>query len=124
MAVCSLSQNKSLQKNRLAESQHRRQWLQRDSFCHRAEFPMRCRTQGAVAILLAWAHSRCAGLHYCSATASGATASGISLGKILEAELTRGHAATEHEAAVAIIRHNVIARLHLKRDCRQRLVAH
>ncbi len=42
-------------------------------------------------------------------------ASGISLGEIFETKLPRGHAAPEHQSAVAIIRNDVIARFHLER---------
>jgi hypothetical protein len=51
-------------------------------------------------------------------------AAGVAFCKILQAELSGGHAAPKHEATVAIIRNNVIVRLRLDRYGRQRFVAH
>ena len=51
-------------------------------------------------------------------------AAGVAFCKIFQAELPSGHAAPKHEATVAIIRNDVIVRLHLDRDRRQRFVAH
>src|SRR5437773_6123447 len=50
--------------------------------------------------------------------------SGVALCEIFEAELTRCHAASQNQTSIAIIWHDVIVRLHLDRDRRQRLMTH
>ena len=49
---------------------------------------------------------------------------GVRAAMAFQAELASGHAAPKHEATVAIIRNDVIVRLHLDRDRRQPFVAH
>ena len=48
----------------------------------------------------------------------------LALRHVIERQLARRDAATEHQRAIAIVGDDVIARLHLERDRRQRLVAH
>ena len=48
----------------------------------------------------------------------------FALREIIERQLARGHAAAEDERAVAIIPHDVIARLGLERNRRERFVPH
>ena len=53
-----------------------------------------------------------------------AAAAGIALSEIFQTELTRRHAAPQNQTPIAIVWHDVIVRLHLDRDRRQRLVTH
>ncbi len=56
--------------------------------------------------------------HHAAAAARGA------LGKIFERELFRRHAATKNQTAIAIIRNDVIVRLHLHGNSSERFVTH
>ena len=56
--------------------------------------------------------------HLAAATAS------VPFRKIFQTELTRRHAAPQYEAAIAIVRNDVIVRLHLNRHSGQRFVTH
>src|ERR1051325_6499324 len=53
-----------------------------------------------------------------------AAASGVAFGEVFPPELTRGHAAPEREAAIAIVGHQIIVRLGLNRNGSERFVAH
>ena len=48
----------------------------------------------------------------------------VTLGKIFERELLRRHAATKNQTAIAIIRNDVIVRLHLHGNSCERFVTH
>ena len=51
-------------------------------------------------------------------------AAGVALGEIFQRELFRRHPAAEHQSAISIIGNDVIARLHLRGDGRERFVPH
>ena len=51
-------------------------------------------------------------------------AAGFSFRKIFQRQLARGHATTEDQAAIAIVRNNVVARIKLNRNRGQRFVSH
>ena len=53
-----------------------------------------------------------------------AAAAGVALGKIFQGQIARRHAPAQNQAAIAIVGDDIIVRLHLHRNRRQRLVAH
>ena len=51
-------------------------------------------------------------------------AAGVSFREVFQTQLACGHAPAQHQAAIAIVRDNVIVRLHLDGNGRERFVAH